>query len=120
MTITRIHTAHRLSKIVISGTTAYLAGQVAGDTLDGDIRAQTAEVLAKIDALLADAGTDKSRMLQAQIFLKELSDAPGMNEVWDAWVAPQSSPARATTQAHLNNPRFLIEVLVIAEVDARA
>lgn len=115
MAITRYHEAKRLSKIVVSGQTVYLAGQTASENLDADIKGQTRTVLSKIDALLADAGTDKSRILQAQIFLSDIKDAPGMNEVWDEWVSPEGSPARATVQGALNSPKYLIEILVIAE-----
>ena len=119
MSITRYQPAKRMSKIVVNGAVAYLAGQVANENLDADIKGQTATVLSKIDALLAQAGTDKSRILQAQIFLTDIKDAAGMNEVWDAWVSPDGSPARATVQAALNSPKYLIEILVTAEVDGR-
>ena len=82
--------------------------------IEKDIRGQTAEVLAAIDKLLQEAGTDKSRILMAQIFLADLADFEGMNAVWDAWVAPGNTPPRATVQAKLARPAWRIEVVVTA------
>jgi enamine deaminase RidA (YjgF/YER057c/UK114 family) len=92
---------------------AYLAGQVATDALQ-DIRGQTRQVLAAIDALLAEAGTDKSRILMAQIFIADLAEFPELNEVWDAWVAPGNAPCRATVQARLAKPEWKVEIVVTA------
>lgn len=109
----RFHVGARLSEMAVHNGVAYLAGQVP-DTLDLDIRGQTAEVLAMIDRLLAEAGSDKSRILMAQIFLADLADFEGMNAVWDAWVPAGSTPPRATVQARLAKPGYRIEVVVTA------
>lgn len=112
-TIQRFHVGERLSEMAIHNGTVYLAGQVP-ETPETDIRGQTAEVLAAIDKLLAEAGTDKTRILMAQIFLADLADFDGMNAVWDAWVAAGHAPPRATVQARLARPGWRIEVVVTA------
>ena len=114
-TIQRFHVGARLSEMAVHNGTVYLAGQVPDDPTK-DIAGQTAEVLANIDRLLAEAGTDKSRTLMTQIFLADLDDFPGMNAVWDAWVVPGQTPPRATVQARLARPEWLIEVVVTAAV----
>jgi maltose O-acetyltransferase len=111
----RLRPAARYSEVVIHNGTAYLAGQVPENT-SSDIRGQTQEVLGMIDALLSEAGSDKSRLLSAQIFLRDIADIDAMNIVWDAWVTPGSAPARATVQASLADPAWLIEVVVTAAV----
>lgn len=111
--IQRFDVGPRLSEMAIHNGVAYLAGQVAGDTGDG-IAGQTRQVLEEIDALLARAGTDKTRILRAEIFLKDLQDFEVMNRVWDAWVPEGHAPPRATVQAQLANPGWLIEVVVTA------
>ena len=113
MSIKRHHVGKRLSDMVVHGNTIYLAGQVADDA-SADIRGQTRQVLAAIDALLARAGSDKSRILRAQIFLVDLADFAAMNEVWEAWVASGHAPARATVQAALARPQWKIEIVVTA------
>lgn len=111
--IRRFDVGPRLSEMAIHNGTAYLAGQVPNDaTLD--IGGQTREVLAAVDALLERAGTDKSRILMAQIFLADMADFEGMNAVWDAWVAPGHAPPRATVQARLGKPGWRIEMVVTA------
>ena len=94
MSIQRLHTESRYSEIVIHNGTVYLAGQLADD-YRGDIRQQTRETLASIDRLLAEAGTDKSKILSVTIYLKDMADYAGMNAEWDAWVVPGATPARA-------------------------
>lgn len=111
--IRRFHVGNRLSEMAIHNGTVYLAGQVPDDPTK-DIAGQTAEVLANIDRLLVEAGTDRSRILMAQIFLADLDDFGGMNAVWDAWVMPGQTPPRATVQARLARPEWLIEVVVTA------
>ena len=111
--IQRFDVGARLSEMAVHNGVAYLAGQVAEDASQ-DIRGQTAQVLAAIDALLARVGSDKGRILMVQIFLPELADFAGMNEAWDAWVAPGNAPPRATVQAALANPDWKIEVVVTA------
>lgn len=113
--IQRFHVGVRLSEMAVHNGTVYLAGQVPDDPTK-DITGQTAEVLANIDKLLAEAGTDKSRVLMAQIFLADLADFPAMNAVWDAWVVAGQTPPRATVQAKLARPEWLIEVVVTAAV----
>ena len=109
----RFHTGKRLSEMTVHNGTAYLAGQVAEDGSQ-DIRGQTQQVLGAIDKLLAEAGSDKSRILMAQIFIADLAEFPAMNEVWDAWVAPGNAPCRATVQARLAKPEWKVEIVVTA------
>lgn len=109
----RFHVGPRLSEMAVHNGTVYLAGQVP-ESADKDIRGQAAEVFAAIDALLAEAGTDKSRILMAQVFLTDLADFEGMNAVWDVWVVPGHTPPRATVQARLARPGWRIEVVVTA------
>lgn len=116
MSIQRSGTNKRLSKLVIHRGIAYLAGQVADD-LDADLSGQTRETLAKIDALLAQAGTDKTRILTAQIWLASMADAAKMNAVWEAWMPEGVAPARATVGAPLATARHLVEIKVVAAID---
>lgn len=113
MAIQRFHPAKRLSEMVVHNGTVYLAGQVADD-MTQDITGQTQQVLASIDRLLAEAGSDKSKILSAQIFLPDMADFAAMNAVWERWVSPGNPPARATIEAKLANPAYKIEILVIA------
>jgi enamine deaminase RidA (YjgF/YER057c/UK114 family) len=112
----RFEIGSRLSKMTVHNGVAYLAGQVPVDGKE-DIRGQTRQVLAAIDALLAQAGTDKSRILMAQIFLSDLADFSGMNEVWEEWVVPGETPSRATVQAALAKPEWRVEIVATAAVD---
>jgi enamine deaminase RidA (YjgF/YER057c/UK114 family) len=116
MSIRRSGTNKRLSKLVIHRGIAYLAGQVADD-LSADLTVQTQQTLAKIDTLLAEAGTDKTRILTAQIWLASMADAPKMNAVWEAWMPEGAAPARATVGAPLATDRHLIEIKVVAAID---
>ena len=109
----RFHVGDRMSGMTIHNGTVYLAGQIAGDASQ-DIRGQTAQVLAAIDKLLHEAGTDKAHILRCQIFIKDLSDFAAMNEVWEDWVAPGDAPPRATVQANLAKPEWKIEMVVTA------
>ena len=111
--IKRHNVGKRLSEIVIHGNTVYLAGEVPDDTAK-DIGGQTQEVLAKIDKLLATAGTDKSRLISAQIFLTDMADFAGMNAVWEKWVVAGQTPARVTIQAKLANPAYKVEIMCVA------
>ena len=112
--IKRIETGPRMSQAVIHNGTVYLAGQVGkpGDS----VTAQTTEVLAQIDRLLAECGSDKTRILSAQIWLADISTFAEMNAVWDAWVVPGTAPPRATVQAALADPGWKIEIVVTAAV----
>jgi len=118
MTIERRHVGKRMSQLVINRAsgTAYLAGQVAGDAGGTDISDQTRQVLAQIDALLSEAGTDKSQLLSATIYLPDIADFAEMNVIWEAWVVPGSTPARATVETALAGPEYLVEIQVVAAV----
>jgi enamine deaminase RidA (YjgF/YER057c/UK114 family) len=113
--IKRLEVGARMSEAAVHNGTVYLAGQVADDA-SADIQGQTAQVLAAVDALLARVGSDKSKILMAQIFLADLADFAGMNAVWDAWVVQGHTPPRATVQAALAKPGWKIEVVVTAAV----
>jgi enamine deaminase RidA (YjgF/YER057c/UK114 family) len=113
MSISRFHVGKRLSDMVVHNQTVYLAGQVP-ETLDTDITTQTREVLAQIDKLLAEAGTDKSHLLTATIFITDLRDFAGMNVAWDEWVPAGHTPARATVEARLANTGWKVEIQAIA------
>ena len=110
--ITRHHTNQRMSQIVTHGETIYLAGQV-GDPAN-DVAAQTADCLAKVEKLLAEVGSDKTKILQCTIWLADMSDFAAMNAAWDAWVAEGHAPARACGEAKLATPDFKVELLVTA------
>ncbi|HEV2701366.1 MAG TPA: RidA family protein [Steroidobacteraceae bacterium] len=112
--IKRLHAGARYSEASIHAGTVYLAGQVAVGGA-GTIEAQTAEVLASIDRLLAEAGSSKSRILMVQIYLADMADYAGLNSVWDKWVAP-SAPSRATVEAKLAKPEWKVEIVVTAAV----
>lgn len=113
MAITRYKTGPRMSQAVAHGDTVYTAGQVADD-LEADVAGQTAQILAKIDDLLAQAGTDKSKLLTATIWLSDMSGFDEMNSVWDAWVAPGETPCRACVESKLAFPDFTVEIQVLA------
>jgi len=115
MMIQRFDVGARMSEMAVHNGTVYLAGQIADDATQ-DIAGQTSQVLAAVDALLARAGSDKSKILMAQIFLVDLADFDGMNAVWDAWVSAGHTPPRATVQAALAKPGWKIEVVVTAAV----
>ena len=115
MTIRRLAPEARLSGATIHGNTVYLAGQVADDT-SLDAQGQMADILAQIDALLAEAGTDKRHLLSVQIFIQDFADFAGMNRAWDAWIDPAHLPARATVQGTLANPAWRIEVTGVAAI----
>ena len=114
MTIKRIEAGPRMSQAVIHGDTVYLAGQVALNRPGKPVGEQTKEILGSIDRLLKAAGSDKSKLLSAQIWLADIASFNEMNEVWDAWLAPGSAPARATVEAKLAAPDFTVEIMVIA------
>jgi len=111
--IQRIDAGPRMSEAVIHQGIVHLAGQVP-ETEGADIETQTREVLAAIDDLLAQAGSDKTRILRAQIYLADIADFAGMNRAWDAWVAAGQAPARATVEARLANPAWKVEIVVTA------
>ncbi|MCU6433087.1 RidA family protein [Undibacterium sp. Jales W-56] len=113
MSLQRFHVGQRLSETAIFNKVIYLAGQIPEDATQ-DIVGQTTEVLGHVDRLLAEAGSDKSRILMCQIFLSDIKLIGGMNQAWDAWVAAGNAPPRATVQAALADPAWLIEVVVTA------
>ncbi|MGZ5102291.1 MAG: RidA family protein [Usitatibacter sp.] len=113
MAIQRYTVGKRLSEMVVHNGTVYLAGEVPDDT-SKDITAQTEEVLAKIDKLLAQVGSDKSKILTAQIFLPDMKDFAGMNAAWEKWVVAGRTPARATIEAKLANPAYKVEIMCVA------
>ncbi|AXC51262.1 RidA family protein [Paracoccus suum] len=112
--IKRFETSARMSMAVVHNGVAYLAGQVGEPTKD--ISGQTQDCLDRVEALLAQVGTDKSRILSAQIWLADMADFAAMNAVWDAWVPRGSAPARATGEAKLATPDYKVEVIVTAAV----
>ena len=111
----RFDVGARMSEMAVHNGVCYLAGQVAVGAAP-NIEAQTREVLGAIDALLAKAGTDKTKILRAQIFLADIADFPGMNAVWDTWVVAGHTPPRATVQASLAKPEWKVEIVVTAAV----
>jgi enamine deaminase RidA (YjgF/YER057c/UK114 family) len=113
--IKRLETGPRMSQAVVHGNTVYLAGQVADDP-SVDVAGQTRQILASIDKLLAAAGSDKTRILSATIYLAEISTFAQMNAEWDAWVPQGHTPARATVEARLAAPQYKVEIQVIAAV----
>jgi enamine deaminase RidA (YjgF/YER057c/UK114 family) len=115
MTLERRHVGKRLSELVIHRASGlcWLAGQVAADP-KADVTGQTRQVLAQIDRLLAEAGSDKTKIASATIYLPDMADFAAMNAVWEAWVPAGATPARATVQAKLAGPDYRIEVQVVA------
>lgn len=114
MKTVRIGVGPRMSQAVIHGDTVYLAGQVARDARGAPVADQTRNVLERIDALLAEAGTDKSNLLTATIWLSDMSTFDEMNAVWDAWVAPGDAPCRACVESGLASPDFTVEIQILA------
>jgi enamine deaminase RidA (YjgF/YER057c/UK114 family) len=113
--IKRLEVGPRMSQAVVHGNTVYLAGQVADDTA-ADVAGQTRQVLAAIDRLLAAAGTDKTRILAATVYLADIGSFAAMNSAWEAWVASGHTPARATVEAALATPAYKVEIVVTAAV----
>jgi enamine deaminase RidA (YjgF/YER057c/UK114 family) len=114
MSVKRHQVGPRMSQAVVHGNTVYLAGQVAGD--EPTTKAQTESVLKKIDGLLAAAGTSKSKLLSATVYLADMKTYDQMNAAWDAWVDPVNTPARATVEAKLAQSKFLVEISVVAAI----
>lgn len=111
--IQRAQVGPRYSECSAYGGIVFLAGQISS-TATRDIKGQTSEILSNIDRLLAEVGSNKSRVLMVQIFLSDMADYAAMNEVWDAWVVPGSTPSRATVQAQLARPEWKVEIVVTA------
>ena len=114
MTIHRFETGPRMSQVVVNGDTVYLAGVVAKTTAGESVTKQTQEVLAIIDGHLAKAGSDKSKLLTATIYLTDMKTFAEMNAVWDGWVSAGNTPARATVEAGLAAPQYSVEIMVTA------
>lgn len=114
--VQRHHSSARMSKIVRYGGLVFLCGQTASGSIhaNGDIESQTAEVLTRVDILLNEIGSDRSRILSATIYLRNMKDFSVMNSVWEAWMPSGNAPARTTVEAHLASESLLIEVTVIA------
>lgn len=118
--IRRIVTNKRRGRAVVYNGMIFVGGQAADDR-NQDIRGQTKQALEKIDKVLADAGSDKTRILSAQIWCKDIArDFAGMNEVWDAWIGTDASPARATAQCEMGAPNVLVEIIITAAISKNA
>jgi len=115
MSITRLHSGPRMSQAVVHGNTVYLAGQVGAP--GRSVTEQTKAILASIETLLEEAGSYKSNILQAIIWLSDMKDFAEMNAVWDAWVGGKDAPARATGEAKLASPEYKVEIIVTAARD---
>lgn len=111
--IRRLAEEGRLSGAVVAGGMIWLAGQVADDA-SLDAEGQTADILVQIDALLAEAGTDKRALVSVTVVLADIADAPAMNRAWDAWLDPAAKPARMTIEAKLVDPRWRVEITGVA------
>ena len=114
MSIQRFETGPRMSQVVVHGNTVYLAGVVANKAAGESVTKQTQEFLSIIDGHLAKAGTDKSKLLSANIYITDMKNFAEMNAVWDGWVSPGNTPARATVEAKLAGPRNHVEIMVVA------
>ena len=118
MSVERLHVGPRMSQVVIHGDTVYTAGQVAASALEKDepmsMAEQTLEILNNIDKLLGEAGTDKSKLISATIWITDMGLFQEMNEVWDAWVANGETPCRACVTANLASPKLVVEIMVTA------
>ncbi len=117
MSINRIKAGKRMSQAVVNNGQVYTAGQVALNAPGESAANQTADILKTIDALLEQAGTDKSKLISANIWLSSMDDFSDMNAVWDAWVVPDSTPARACVESKLAAPQFCVEISVIAAIE---
>src|ERR1700736_2603328 len=114
MTIQRFETGPRMSQVVVHGDTVYLAGVVAKSTAGESVTRQTQDVLSIIDGHLAKAGSDKSKLLTATIYLTDMTTFAEMNAVWDGWISAGNTPARATVEAKLASPHYKVEIMVTA------
>jgi len=114
MKIERHEAGPRMSKAVVHGDTVYLSGLVADAPKGKSTAEQTKNILSQIESFLARAGTDKSKLLSANIWLTDMASFAEMNAVWDAWIAPGNPPARATVEAKLASPDYKVEIMVVA------
>ncbi len=116
--VARLQKSAMMSQVVTHGGVAYLSGQIAWDSRAGSVGEQTREILGRIDALLAEADTEKSALLTASIWLADITEFEAMNEVWIAWVDPDNPPVRATVEARLAFPDLKVEIQVTAALKA--
>ena len=116
MSVTRKHSGPRMSQVVVHGGTVYLAGQVALEAPGAPVADQTRDILQRIDQYLDEAGSDKSKLLAATIWLSDMDTFNEMNEIWDAWIDPANPPARACVESRLAAPQFTVEIMVTAAV----
>jgi enamine deaminase RidA (YjgF/YER057c/UK114 family) len=114
MTIERKEVGARMSQVVVHGDTVYLAGVVAQANKGRSVTEQTKEIVATIDKHLASVGSDKTKLLKANIWITDMSAFAEMNAVWDAWVSPGNTPARACVEANLATPEYKVEIMVVA------
>ena len=114
MSVTRKHSGPRMSQLVVHGDTVYLAGQVALEAPGAAVADQTRDILQRIDQYLGEAGSDKSKLLAATIWLSDMGTFNEMNEIWDAWIDPANPPARACVESRLAAPQFTVEIMVTA------
>jgi enamine deaminase RidA (YjgF/YER057c/UK114 family) len=114
MTIQRFDTGPRMSQAVVHGDTVYLAGIVASNAAGESVTKQTQDILSIIDGHLAKAGSDKSKLLSATIYITDMKNFAEMNAVWDGWVSPGNTPARATVEVKLASPQYGVEIMVTA------
>ena len=114
MSIQRFEVGPRMSQAVVHGNTVYLAGQVAKNAPGQSVAAQTKDILTTIDGLLKAAGTDKSKLLSANLWITDMAAFAEMNAVWDAWVVAGATPARACVEAKLASPDYTVEIMVTA------
>lgn len=115
MTIKRIECGPRMSRAVVCNNMVYLSGLTADDT-SADVKGQTEQILAKIDKYLREAGSEKSKLVTANIWLSDIGSFNQMNKAWDAWVSPGNTPARATVQSDLANPQLQVEIMCVASL----
>lgn len=114
MAIERFESGKRMSQAVVHGDTVYLAGQTAQNTVGTGVTAQTQQILDEIERLLAAAGSDKDHILMATVYLSDIATFDQMNAAWDAWVSKTNPPGRATVEARLCAPDYLVEIVVVA------
>ena len=114
MSIQRMHIGDRMSQVVVHGNTVYVAGQVASGAPGGSVAEQTQDILDRIDGYLAEAGTDKSKLLSATLWINDMKKFAEMNAVWDAWVSPSQTPCRACVEAQLASDKYDVEIMLIA------
>ena len=116
VSIKRINVGPRMSQAVVHGNTVYLSGQVATEKAGGSVTEQTTEILQQIDTLLAAAGTDKTKILSAGVFIADIGTFAEMNTVWDSWVSPGNTPCRTTIETKLAAAKYAIEISIVAAV----